>query len=76
MTDRQAGVHADLRARVVDLLETVEPAVLDRPAPATPAWRVRDVVAHMVGVADDVVSGRLDGIASDPWTGGQVERRR
>jgi uncharacterized protein (TIGR03083 family) len=61
---------------VVDLLKTVEPAVLDRPAPATPAWRVRDVVAHMVGVADDVVSGRLDGIASDPWTAAQVDRRR
>jgi hypothetical protein len=37
---------------------------------------VRDVLAHMVGVSDDVVNGRLDGIASEPWTAAQVERRR
>ena len=30
----------------------------------------------MVGVSDDVVNGRLDGIASDAWTAAQVERRR
>lgn len=76
MTERAAGVHTELRTRMVDLLETVEPAALDQPAPATPAWRVRDVVAHMVGVSDDVVNGRLDGIASEAWTAAQVERRR
>ena len=34
------------------------------------------MLAHMVGVSDDVVNGRLDGIASDAWTAAQVERRR
>ena len=69
-------VQAELRVRVIELVRDVDPAVLDRPAAATPGWRVRDVLAHMVGVSDDVVNGRLDGIASDEWTGAQVERRR
>ena len=34
---------------------------------------VHDVLAHMVGVTDDVVNGRLDGIASDAWTQTQVD---
>ena len=76
MTEQHALVQAELRVRVIELVRDVDPAVLDRPAAATPGWRVRDVLAHMVGVSDDVVNGRLDGIASDEWTGAQVERRR
>jgi uncharacterized protein (TIGR03083 family) len=76
MTEQHALVQAELRVRVTELVRDVAPAVLDQPAAATPGWRVRDVLAHMVGVSDDVVNGRLDGIASDAWTGAQVERRR
>ena len=76
MTEQHAAVQAELRVRVTDLVRQVDPAALDQPAAATPGWRVRDLLAHMVGVSDDVVNGRLDGIASDAWTGAQVERRR
>jgi len=37
---------------------------------------VRDLLAHLVGVSDDIVNDRRDGIASDEWTGAQVDRRR
>ncbi|CAB4534336.1 unannotated protein [freshwater metagenome] len=43
---------------------------------ATPEWTIRDVFAHMAGVADDVLSGRLEGVATDPWTAVQVEARQ
>ena len=33
-------------------------------APATPEWRVHDVLAHLVGVPADILAGRLDGVAS------------
>ena len=42
--------------------------------PATPEWRAHDVLAHLVGVTDDVVNGRLDGIATDAWTAGAGRR--
>ena len=44
--------------------------------PATPDWTVHDVVAHLAGVATDLVEGRLDGLATDEWTAAQVERGR
>ena len=34
------------------VVRTVDPDALDAIAPATPKWRVRDVLAHMVGVTD------------------------
>jgi uncharacterized protein (TIGR03083 family) len=48
----------------------------DRIVAATPEWTIRDVFAHMAGVADDVLAGRLDGVATDPWTELQVQARR
>lgn len=44
--------------------------------PACPDWSVRDVVAHVVGIAEDVVAGRLSGPPDDEWTAAQVAQRR
>ena len=43
---------------------------------ATPEWTVSDIFAHMAGVADDILAGRLEGVATDPWTEAQVQARR
>src|SRR5437870_2973951 len=40
MTEQHALVQAELRVRVIELVRDVDPAVLDRPAAATPGWRV------------------------------------
>jgi uncharacterized protein (TIGR03083 family) len=76
MSEPHAVSYRALRGRVRDLIESAEPAALDGPSPATPSWTVHDVLAHLVGVTDDVVNGRLDGVASDAWTAKQVESRR
>jgi uncharacterized protein (TIGR03083 family) len=57
------------------LVESAADGALDAPVPATPSWRARDLVAHLAGVPDDVVNGRLDGVATDAWTQAQVDRR-
>jgi hypothetical protein len=44
--------------------------------PATPAWTVKDNFAHLAGAAADVLAGRLEGVATDPWTAAQVDARR
>jgi hypothetical protein len=75
MTEPQAVAMAELRVRVSALVRDCDPSTLDCNAPATPEWRARDVLAHMVGVGDDVVNGRMDGIATDAWTAAQVDRR-
>ena len=46
------------------------------PVPCCPGWTVRDVLSHVAGIPDDVLAGRLDGVATDPWTAAQVERNR
>jgi uncharacterized protein (TIGR03083 family) len=71
-----SGAYRDLRVRVTHLLRTTDPADLERRAPATPEWRVRDVLAHLAGVCDDVSNGNLAGVATDDWTSVQVTKRR
>lgn len=46
------------------------------PVPACPSWSVKDVLAHVCGLAADVVSGNIGGAATDDWTAAQVEARR
>ena len=48
----------------------------ERPTPACPEWRIKDVYAHLAGLCADVVEGRVDGAGTDDWTGRQVEQRR
>jgi len=67
-------LYRDARERVARLVEGVDGA---RPVPATPDWSVHDVVAHLVGVAQDLAGGRLPVAGPTPeWTAGQVERGR
>jgi uncharacterized protein (TIGR03083 family) len=66
------GVHE----RVIELVRSASPSALDAIAPATPEWRARDVLAHVVGVASDVVNGNLADAAADHWTSAQVDARR
>ncbi|MUH57726.1 MAG: hypothetical protein F2790_01065 [Actinobacteria bacterium] len=63
------------RDRVSDLILRTELSKLDAIAPLTPEWRVRDIVAHLVGVAQDVSSGNFPQ-DFDAWTRAQVERLR
>jgi uncharacterized protein (TIGR03083 family) len=44
------------------------------PVPATPGWTVHDVIAHLTGVAEDLVSGKLKGGPTPEWTAGHVAR--
>src|SRR3954454_539788 len=72
-------VYEETRQRVINLVR--ETSVLDffaaaTPLPACPGWRVRDVIAHLSGLATDIASGNLDGAATDAWTAAQVDARR
>lgn len=64
------------RQRIVDLLADLPDPAPDAPVPACPAWRVRDVVAHLTGVAEDGVAGRISGPPTEPQITEQVDRCR
>ncbi|MDQ3384475.1 MAG: ClbS/DfsB family four-helix bundle protein, partial [Actinomycetota bacterium] len=78
MTTNEQSIEAyrGVQQRMTDLLDRMEPSQADLVVPATPDWRVRDLLAHVVGVTADVAAGRLDGAGSDPWTAVQVEQRQ
>jgi uncharacterized protein (TIGR03083 family) len=73
-TDTTA-VYRDTRGRVTELLRAADPGAADLRVGACPRWTVREVAAHLTGVCDDILSGRLDGVATDGWTHAQVDRR-
>lgn len=58
-------------SRVSELVRSGR-ASLDEEVPACPGWSARDVVAHLAGLAEDWVAGRLDGYGSDAWAAAQV----
>lgn len=74
--DELYDAYCGVRTRVRAAVESTSAAALDARCPATPAWRVHDVLAHLVGVPNDVLAGRIEGVATDPWTQAQVDARR
>jgi uncharacterized protein (TIGR03083 family) len=71
-----AAAYNGVRARVGELTGTLDETASWTPVPPCPRWSVHDVVAHLVGVVEDALAGRLDGVATDPWTQAQVEARK
>jgi uncharacterized protein (TIGR03083 family) len=71
-----AAAYRELRARVSALVRGADPSALHAIAPATPEWRVRDILAHVSGVNTDIVNSNLSGVASGAWTDAQVTTRR
>ncbi len=74
--EQVASAYIELRARVVSLLRSLPADAGDITVPHWPQWTVHSLAAHMFGVPDDIVSGRMEGVASDAWTQAQVERSR
>jgi len=71
-----ADHYRTARLRITELVLSLDDDELARTVPACPGWTVHDVVSHITGVADDALNGRMDGVATDPWTAAQVERGR
>ena len=71
-----AGLYQETRERIVGLMGLDPGATGSVPVAACPGWSVRDVVSHVVGVAEDFVSGRLTGPPTDEQTAAQVARFR
>jgi uncharacterized protein (TIGR03083 family) len=74
-----AALYQETRERVVGLVKGLDGAGLNgaglnTAVAACPGWSVRDVVAHVVGVAEDWLSGRLTGPPTDEETAAQIAR--
>ena len=74
--EQSIDAYRGVQRRMIELLAQMDADDADALVPATPEWRVRDLLAHVVGVTADVAAGRLEGAGSDPWTAVQVEQRQ
>jgi uncharacterized protein (TIGR03083 family) len=70
------AAYAGCRQRITDLTSRLDEQRAAQPVATCPLWTVHDVVAHLAGVVDDALAGRLDGAATEPWTATQVDARR
>ncbi|MEI2652676.1 MAG: maleylpyruvate isomerase N-terminal domain-containing protein [Microthrixaceae bacterium] len=68
--------YRDARLRITALLEPVNDSAWDTPVDACTGWRVRDVLAHLVGVIEDAAAGRLGGPPDPVQTAAEVDRHR
>lgn len=75
-TDEVVNAYVELRDRMIPFLRSLPDAAAEIVVPHCPDWTVQETVSHMVGVPEAILSGDLDGIASDAWTKRQVERHR
>ena len=62
------------RERVSALLADTGPGAADVPVPTCPGWSVHDVVAHLFGIIEDAIAGRINGIPRPEQTDEQVQR--
>lgn len=79
MTDaqrtREIAAWLDAYERVRALVTDLDPDQAALRVPTTPAWSVRDLLAHMVGLGVDVVAGREPEDHDSRWTQGHVDAR-
>jgi uncharacterized protein (TIGR03083 family) len=72
-----AALYEETRLVLLDLVRSLDDDRRTTQVPASPAWNVLDVLAHVIGINADLRLGRFDTTsASDEWTGAQVASRR
>ncbi len=67
-----AQAFVDSRDAVCELAASVRADEWEKISPLTPAWRVREVLAHLVGVSSDVSVRNLPTGDMNEWTRRQV----
>lgn len=68
-------IYAELRTEMISLTRSLTVEETDLKVPQSPDWSIRDVVAHVVGIVDDILSDNLAAIGTDEWTAIQVGTR-
>ncbi len=74
--DEVAAAYVELRTRVTALLREAGEGVADTPVPHCPAWTVKMVASHLLGLPEDSLGGIKPGDDLDAWTQAQVDRHR
>jgi uncharacterized protein (TIGR03083 family) len=73
MTIDRGTAYRAARERISALV-TADGVDPDLVVPATPAWTVQCVVAHVSGIASDATTGNMEGAPGEAWTAAHIAR--
>lgn len=71
-----AAVYRSVLERLAALATTLDGEQLATVVPTCPEWTVQDVYAHLTGLADDILRGKVAYPVEDATTAAQVDARR
>ena len=71
-----AAVYRSVLERLTGLASTLDAGQLATVVPTCPAWTVQDVYAHLTGLADDILRGKVAYPVEHAATAAQVDMRR
>jgi uncharacterized protein (TIGR03083 family) len=69
-----SAAYKECRERIGGIAANLSPDDLNRTVPACPKWTVADLIAHLVGIAEDFGAGNFEKAGSDAWTKAQIAR--
>ncbi len=69
------AAYREIRQRLNSVLANISKEQWESKVPHCPAWTVRETLAHLAGVVDDGINGNMVGVATEPWTQAQVDKR-
>lgn len=70
-----ADVYRAERHALLALAQTLTAEQAASMTQACPAWSIKDVYAHLAGIASDILSGNTEGAATEAWADGHVADR-
>lgn len=69
-----ARAYLEFRSRIVSLIREIPESQASLPVPLCPDWKVSSLISHIVGVPEDILAGRMNGVGTEAWTQAQVDR--
>jgi uncharacterized protein (TIGR03083 family) len=71
-----AAAYHVIRERISDVVASLDDDELAGAVPACPAWSVRDLLAHLAGIPEELTRGNVPSGDIQAWLDGLVEARR
>jgi uncharacterized protein (TIGR03083 family) len=74
--EQPSAVYANGQARIKAFVAALDDEQLDTKVPGCPEWTVKELVAHITGVASDSLAANIEELGKPGWTQAQVDARK
>lgn len=74
--EQLTNAYREFRLRLTEIGRSLDPAIAGAKTPTCPDWSTKDVLAHMTGIASDILDGNVAEAATEAWADAQVDKRQ